>query len=190
MQYRAISRIYIGSPSLSAATASSAHIPAAGSQSTSSVCMNNPGCIGGRDIVPRGGAVLAIGNARRCRQAVGGRIRPHDVSEKATVATGGAVSSATRGKWILRFCRFEQPHPVQSKVYSTIFPLSYRSFIRQKKQQPIAGCCIPPGAAEDQKYLISLPSIAERILFAADDAPIRNRSVVSHSLPRISSTMV
>lgn len=41
-----------------------------------------------------------------------------------------------------------------------------------------------------QKNFTSLPSIAEIRLLAAEEAPIRNRSGVHHSLPRISSTIV
>ncbi len=159
MQYRAVSRIYIGSPSLSAATARSAHIPAAGSQSTSSVCMNNPGLHRRPGILFLGmGWFWPSGMPRRCRKPC--------VEE------------------------FEQPHPVQSKAYSMIFPAVSLTHSSKKIQQPCGTAVYGLGSSEDQKYLISLPSIAERILFAADDAPMRNRSVVSHSLPRISSTMV
>ncbi len=42
----------------------------------------------------------------------------------------------------------------------------------------------------DQKYLTGVPWMAVSRLLAADEAPMRNRSVVSHSRPSISSTMV
>ena len=41
-----------------------------------------------------------------------------------------------------------------------------------------------------QKNFTGRPSMAESRLLAADEAPMRKRSVVSHSLPRISSTIV
>ena len=159
MQYRAVSRIYIGSPSLSAATARSAHIPAAGSQSTSSVCMNNPGCTDGRGYCSSG---WGGSGHRECLADVASRV----------------------------WRNLNNLIPCSRKCIARSFPGRIAHSFVKKIQQPCGTAVYGLGSSEDQKYLISLPSIAERILFAADDAPMRNRSVVSHSLPRISSTMV
>ena len=116
-----------------------------------------------------------------------GFLRFERVGGPAQVTMAGSIVTLTGDKGPVMGCiGIKSYHFAKGDERTQSLSLIHSS----KKQQPVAGCCIPPGAAEDQKYLISLPSIAERILFAADDAPIRNRSVVSHSLPRISSTMV
>ena len=57
-----------------------------------------------------------------------------------------------------------------------------QQFLPKELLHIVAGC------SGGQKYFTSLPSMAERRLLAAEEAPMRNRSVVSLSLPRISST--